>query len=172
MSEPSPFYRRLIPLTLIPGALAVDKRLVRWLDFSLVNRIYSRAAGVRERPCLLMTTLHWKTRLPRTVVLPYHRIGDRFVVVGSLAGRPQDPVWASNVRVHPETWLRVGGRDLACRAHVAHGEERQQLWKEISADGGYRAYEKRAHPRILPVVVHTPLPPGRASRPPIDRVTG
>ena len=167
--RPSSLYRQLIPLTLLPGAGAVDKALVRLLDYSVVNRIYTHAAGVRERPCLLMTTLHWKTGRPRTVVLPYHRFGNQYVVIGSLAGRPQDPVWASNVRAHPMTWLRVGGQEVFCRAHVAQGEERERLWSEISADGSYVGYMKKAHPRVLPLVVNTPVNPNEVEKPPMDR---
>jgi deazaflavin-dependent oxidoreductase (nitroreductase family) len=169
MPEPSRLYRKLIPLTLIPGALDVDKISMRLFDFSLVNRIYSRAAGVGERPCMLMTTLHWKTRLPRTVVLPYHPFGKQYVVIGSLAGRPSDPVWATNVRAHSSTWLRVGGEQLACDAHIAKGEERERLWREISGDGAYMAYQESAYPRVLPVVVHTPIDTRQQRKPAIDR---
>jgi deazaflavin-dependent oxidoreductase (nitroreductase family) len=171
MGRPSKFYRRLIPLTLIPGSLPIDKALVQLIGYSFTNRIYSKAGGMRERPCLLMTTLHWKTGEPRTVVLPYHRFGDQFVVQGSKAGRPEDPVWATNVRAHPLTWLNVGGQKVFCRAHVAQGEERQRLWKEITADGAYLAYEKSAHPRIIPLVVNTPIDPTTVTKPDIDRAT-
>jgi len=169
--KPSRFYQRLVPLTLIPGALVVDKLCMRLFSYSLVNRIYARASGMLERPCLSMTTLHWKTALPRTVVLPYQRFGDRLVVIGSLAGRPNDPVWATNVRAHPITWLRVGRRLFACRAHVAQGAERERLWKEISADGSYVHYAKSAHPRILPLVVHAPIDPAQQRKPEMDRAT-
>ncbi len=167
-AKPSRLYQRLVPLTLIPGALVVDKFCVRLFNRSLINRIYARASGMVERPCLMMTTLHWKTGLPRTVVLPYQRFGDQFVVIGSLAGRPNDPVWATNVRAHPTTWLRVDRAFFACKAHIAQGEERERLWKEISADGSYAHYAKTAHPRILPLVVHTPVDPAAQAKPEID----
>ena len=170
VGAPSKLYQRLVPLTLLPGALPLDKALVRTLDYSVVNRIYAKASGMAERRCLLMTTLHWKTGEPRTVVLPYSRFGDRYVVVGSLAGAPKDPVWVSNIRQHPTTWLRVGGQRVFCRAHVAEGEEREQLWQEISADGSYRGYAKRARPRLLPLVVHEPVDAREVTKPPIDRV--
>lgn len=169
--EPSRFYQRLVPLTLIPGALVVDKLCVRLIAYSWINRIYAKASGMRERPCLMMTTLHWKTGLPRTVVLPYQRFGERYVVIGSLAGRPNDPVWATNVRAHPTTWLRVDRRLFGCTAHIAQGEEREQLWKEISADGSYTHYQKRALPRILPLVVHTPIDPAARTKPEMDRAS-
>ena len=169
MAKPSKFYRRLVPLTLYPASLPVDRALVRLTGFSLTNRIYAKAGGVRERPCLLMTTTHWKTGVSKTVVLPYHQFGDQYVVQGSLAGRPKDPVWATNIRAHPLTWLKVQGKWLFCRAHVAQGEERERLWKSISADGAYVGYAKKAYPRIIPLVVHTPIDPDRAEKPDIDR---
>ena len=116
-----------------------------------------------------MTTVHWKTGELKTVVLPFHQFGDQYVVQGSLAGRPKDPVWATNVRAHPLSWLKVGGQRLFCRAHIAQGVERESLWKEISADGSYVGYAKRAYPRIIPLVVHTPIDPGEITKPDIDR---
>ena len=169
MPKPSKFYQRLVFLTLYPACLPVDKALVRLTGYSLVNRIYAKAGGMRERPCLLMTTLHWKTGAPKTVVLPYHPFDHRYVVQGSLAGRPQDPVWATNVRAYPFTWLKVDGAWKFYRAHIAQGEERERIWKEITSDGAYVGYAKKAYPRILPLVVHTPVDPNTVTKPDIDR---
>lgn len=171
MSEPSKFYRRLIPIVMLPICLPIDKAIVRLSGYSIVNRIYAKAGGMRERPCLLMTTVHWKTGKHKTVVLPYHQFGNQYVVQGSLAGRPQDPVWATNVRAHSTTWLRVDRKLKFCHAHIAQGEERERLWKEITSDGAYLGYAKKAYPRILPLVVHTPVDPNAAIKPEIDRAT-
>lgn len=124
MPKPSKFYQRLVFLTLYPACLPVDKALVRLTGYSLVNRIYAKAGGMRERPCLLMTTLHWKTGAPKTVVLPYHQFDHQYVVQGSLAGRPQDPVWATNVRAYPFTWLKLMGlgSSAALTSHKAMNE--------------------------------------------------
>ena len=170
MPQPSRFYRRLIPLVSNPPALALDRWLVRASGHSLVGRVYLRAGGYALRPHLLLTTIHWRSGARRTVVLPYSEDGDRYLVVGSHGGRPTDPIWALNVREHPEVWVRPRDRRWRfARAHVAQGEERERLWHAITAEGAYRYYERAAHPRVIPVVVVAPADPTAARRPLEDR---
>ena len=83
------FYRRLIPLVMIPRASVVERLVFRWTGFSLFNPIMTRASGFDPRPCLFLRTVHWKTGKTRDMVLPYLVDGGRFVVTGSLAGRPE-----------------------------------------------------------------------------------
>ena len=157
MVGPSRFWRRVIPIVSNPRGLAVDRLLVRATGHSLIGRAYLRAGGYAMRPHLLLETTHWRSGVRRTVVLPYTEDGDRLVVVGSHGGRPTDPIWALNVRARPQ--VRVRARDRRwrlARAHVAEGEERERLWRAITAEGAYRYYEKQAHPRVIPVVVIAP----------------
>ena len=163
------FYRRLIPLVMIPRASVIERLVFRWTGFSLFNPIMNGASGFEPRPCLFLRTVHWKTGKTRDMVLPYLVDGDRFVVTGSLAGRPKDPVWATNVRANGIAWVRVEGRWLFCEAHVAEGAEREALWKKNSPNGEYEGYAKMAAPRVLPLVVLTPRHPADAERPPEDR---
>ena len=170
--EPMPsqsFYRRLIPLVMIPHASVVERLVFRWTSRSLFNPIMTRASGFEPRPCLFLRTVHWNTGRTRDMVLPYLRDGDAYVVTGSLAGRPKDPVWATNVRAHGIAWIRVDGDWLFCDAHVAQGEERARLWKKNSPDGEYEGYARMAHPRILPLVVLFPRDSALAKRPSDDR---
>jgi deazaflavin-dependent oxidoreductase (nitroreductase family) len=170
MSDPSRFYRRLIPWISNPRGLAVDRWLVRATGHSLMGRAYLRAGGFPLRPHLLLTTIHWRTGARRTVVLPYSEDGDRYLVVGSHGGRPTDPIWALNVREHPEVWVRPRDRRWRfARAHVAQAGERERLWRAITAEGAYRYYERVAHPRVIPVVVVAPVDPGAGRRPLEDR---
>ena len=46
------FYRRLIPLVMIPRASVVERLVFRWTGFSLFNPIMTRASGFDLRPCL------------------------------------------------------------------------------------------------------------------------
>jgi deazaflavin-dependent oxidoreductase (nitroreductase family) len=173
MPVPSAVYRHLIPLVSNPRGLALDRWLVRATGHSLVGRVYLRAGGYALRPHLLLTTIHWKSGALRTVVLPYSEDGARYLVVGSHGGRPTDPVWARNLRAHPEVWVRPRDRRWRfARAHVAQGEERDRLWRIITAEGAYRYYERMAHPRVIPVVVLEPADPGAAPRPSEDRAAG
>jgi hypothetical protein len=58
MSEPSRFWRHVIPWISHPAGLAVDRWLVRATGHSLMGRAYLRAGGYPVRPHLLLTTLH------------------------------------------------------------------------------------------------------------------
>jgi deazaflavin-dependent oxidoreductase (nitroreductase family) len=170
MSEPSRLWRRVIPWISHPAGLAVDRWLVRATGHSLMGRAYLRAGGYPVRPHLLLTTLHWRTGARRTVVLPYSEDAGRYLVVGSHGGRPTDPIWALNVRAHPTVWVRPADRRWRlAKAHVAQGDERERLWRGITADGSYLYYAKHSQPRVIPIVVIEPVEPAAAHRPREDR---
>jgi deazaflavin-dependent oxidoreductase (nitroreductase family) len=140
-----------------PRWLAWDRRCVRITGYSFVNRAFEEAAGVAHRPVLLLTTRHHTRDQQRTVVLPYYADADRFVVVGSHGGRPDDAVWTRNLRAHPDdVRVRARFRWRGVHSHEARGEERSRLWKEITKDGAYLHYEKTAAPRVIPLMVLTP----------------
>ena len=164
---PSRLHQRLIPWLSNPRGLAVDRWLVRLTGFSFMGRMYERAGGSTPRPHLLVETTHWKTGIRKTIVLPYQVIEDRYVVVGSHGGRPTDPIWALNLRAHPQVWVRPktsswvrpkGGARQFCQAHRARGAERELLWKVVSEGGAYLHYKKTAHPRVIPLFVLDPEP--------------
>jgi deazaflavin-dependent oxidoreductase (nitroreductase family) len=136
-----------------PTGLRLDRWLVAATGFSFVNQFYGRAAGLAPRPCLLLTTRHHETGVPRSVVLPYQRDGRRILVVGSHGGRPTDAIWAKNLRVHPDCEVRRRWRTQPSIAREAMGAERDHVWKIVTQDGGYLGYEKMAAPRVIPVFV-------------------
>ncbi len=162
MSEakpPSRFHQRLIPWLSNPRGLAVDRLLVRATGYSFMGRMYERAGGSKPRPHLLVQTTHWKTGVRKTIVLPYQVVDGRYVVVGSHGGRPTDPIWALNLRAHPEVWVRPKGASWQfCRAHMARDAERDVLWKVVSQGGAYLHYKKTAYPRRIPLFAFDPEP--------------
>lgn len=147
---------RLALLFSNPLGLRLDRGLVAATGFSLINQFYARAGGFTPRPCLLLTTRHHETGAPRAVVLPYRRDGECWLVVGSHGGRPNDAVWAKNLRAHPEVGIRVGWRRIPVSAREATGVERERAWKIVTDDGAYLGYAKMAHPRVIPVFVLAP----------------
>lgn len=134
-----------------PAGLRFDRALVATTGFSLINQFYSRAGGFRPRPCLLLTTRHHAHGTKRSVVLPYRRDGERWLVVGSHGGRPTDAVWARNLRAHPEAEIRLGWRRIPVRAEEAVGDARTRDWALVTDDGAYRGYQRAAAPRVIPV---------------------
>ena len=88
------------------------------------------------------------------------------VLIASNGGAQRHPGWYHNVRANPDVhFLTRDGVRRACRASVAHGPERERLWL-LATDvyNGYTAYQLRARPREIPVVVLEPTYPPQAPR--------
>lgn len=139
--------------------LAVDKWLIRWTGFSLMSLQYALAGGNRYMPTLLLTTIGAKSGELRTVALPYLEWQGRYVVIGSNAGGPTDPHWVGNLCRDAHCWLYVGRRKKAALAHVASGEERQELFQFVTRNKPNVArYQERAraYGREVPLVVLAP----------------
>jgi deazaflavin-dependent oxidoreductase (nitroreductase family) len=139
---------------------AFDRALVRFSGFSFITWQYAKAAGVGYRSTLLLTTIGRRSGELRPRALPYHRDGDRFVVVGSNGGGPKDPDWVWNVRANSSAWVHVQRRKIAVRAHVAEDEEYERLFASIAAKGdSLPRYQERASQfgRTVPLVVLQPL---------------
>lgn len=144
---------------------AFDRWLVRRTGFSVITWQYSKAGGNAYQPTLLLTTIGRRTGELRERALPYHRDGDRYVVIGSNGGGPKDPDWVFNVRADENVWLCVDRRNVAARARVAQGDERARLFALVdSKRDSLRRYQERASTfgREVPLVVLTPRP-GRGS---------
>jgi deazaflavin-dependent oxidoreductase (nitroreductase family) len=138
---------------------AFDRALVRYTGFSFITWQYAKAAGVGYRSTLLLTTIGKRSGALRSRALPYHRDGDRFVVVGSNGGGPKDPDWVWNVRANGSAWVNVKRRRIAVSAHVAEGDEYERLFAMISAKGdSLPRYQERAATfgRTVPLVVLQP----------------
>jgi hypothetical protein len=62
------------------------------------------------------------------------------------------------MRVNSQIWIRIDRKLRPATARLATGDERQQLWDEITArEKVYIAYQERAKPyRELPIFVLTP----------------
>jgi deazaflavin-dependent oxidoreductase (nitroreductase family) len=147
---------------------AVDRFLVRWMGWSMITWQYTRAAGRRYQPSLLLTTIGRRTGQLRSSVLPYYRVGDDLVVCGTRGGGPYDPLWADNLRTDAHCWLRVRRRSVPATGRVATGEERAALFEAVAAQhGGLRRYQQQAsaYGREMPLVVLTPRSPGAPPRP-------
>lgn len=136
-----------------------DQWLVRRTGFSIVTWQYGKAGGNPYQPSLLLTTVGKRSGRLRPKVLPYYADGDRYLVVGSNGGGPTDPDWVWNIRANEAAWVRVHRRDVAVRAHVAQGAERDELFAKITAVRDSLArYQERASSfgREVPIVVLEP----------------
>ena len=136
-----------------------DQFLVRHTGFSIVTWQYAKAGGNAYLPTLLLTTIGKRSGRLRTKALPFYTDGERYLVLGSNGGGPNDPDWVWNLRANEAAWVRVRRRDGAVRAHVALGEERERLFAQITTQRDSLArYQERAstYGRDVPIVVLTP----------------
>ena len=107
-------------------------------------------------PILLLTTTGARTGRRSTVPLGF-AVDDsgRVFVVASKAGAPRHPAWFHNLRANPSVTVELGDQSFQARAVVTAGEERDGLYRRVSAMGS--EYEKNTD-RVFPVVVLEGVP--------------
>jgi deazaflavin-dependent oxidoreductase (nitroreductase family) len=121
-------------------------------------RVYRETSGERGyhwrgTTVLLLTAKGRRSGEPRTMPLIHRTDGDRWVVVASKGGAPQNPSWFENLMADPEATIQVRGDVVPVRASVAKGEERSRLWSEMTEVWpAYDDYQARTE-REIPVVV-------------------
>ncbi len=106
---------------------------------------------------LLLTTRGARSGEERTTPLMYHRDGERYVVVASKAGAPDNPAWYHNLRAHPVARVEVaagaGTETFEVTAGEAVGAERERMWADrVAIAPGFQDYQRKTSRRI-PVVV-------------------
>jgi deazaflavin-dependent oxidoreductase (nitroreductase family) len=102
---------------------------------------------------LILTVAGAATGKLRTFPLGYTREGERYVVVGSNSGGPEQPAWLANVRANPDVTVEAAGETFRARATVTEGTERRRLLDaHQAAIPIFKRYEEMTE-RELPVVV-------------------
>jgi len=106
---------------------------------------------------VLLTTTGARSGVKRTTPLMYHRDGERYVVVASKAGAPDNPAWYHNLKAHPVAIVEVatasGTETFEVRAAEAHGEEGERIWADrVAIAPGFQEYQRNTSRRI-PVIV-------------------
>jgi deazaflavin-dependent oxidoreductase (nitroreductase family) len=118
------------------------------------GRLTGKASGM---PVVKLTTIGRRSGQPRSTMLtsPLHD-DDRVVLVASYGGDDRDPMWYSNLVANPDVDVTMNGSTRAMRARVAEGDERTQLWEELTAHHDNYAGYQRKTARQIPVVVLEP----------------
>ena len=121
-------------------------------------RVYRETDGEhgydwRGTTILLLTTVGRKSAEARTTPLIHRTDGDRWVVVASKGGTPENPSWYENLQADPEATIQVKGDEIPVRATTAQGEERTRLWSlMVEVWPAYDDYQTKTE-REIPVVV-------------------
>jgi deazaflavin-dependent oxidoreductase (nitroreductase family) len=110
----------------------------------------------RGVPTLLLTTRGRKSGQARRTPLIYGQDGDRYIIVASLGGAPQHPLWYNNLTADPKVRIQVGDRVLDATARTATDEEKPTLWRVMTGIWpDYDSYQAKTE-RQIPVVVLEP----------------
>jgi deazaflavin-dependent oxidoreductase (nitroreductase family) len=121
-------------------------------------RVYRETAGERGyhwrgTTILLLTTEGRTSGESRTTPLIHRTDGDRWVVVASKGGAPENPSWFENLKANPDGAIQVLGEESPVRATAADGEERARLWSLMAEVWpAYDDYQAKTD-REIPVVV-------------------
>ena len=104
-------------------------------------------------PMILVTMTGAKSG--RTIVKPlvYSKDGDRFVIVASFAGAPNNPPWYHNLVKNPVITVEIGAEKFQVRAKTTSGAERERLFNQHAALMPIFNDYKKKTTRQIPVFV-------------------
>lgn len=123
-------------------------------------RVYRETGGERGyhwrgTTILLLSTRGRSSGEDRTTPLIHRTDGERWVIVASKGGTPENPSWYENLRADPKAEIQVEAEKIPVVASTAEGEERARLWKLMAEVWpAYDEYQERTD-REIPVVVLT-----------------
>ena len=110
----------------------------------------------RGTTILLLRTTGRRSGEPRTMALIERPDGDRWVVVASKGGAPENPGWFKNLQADPDVEIQVKADVIPVRASVAEGQERERLWSLMTEVWpAYDEYQQKTD-REIPVVILSP----------------
>ena len=108
-------------------------------------------------PCILVTHTGNKTGAIRKIPLMRVKVDDSYVLIGSMGGQPNNPVWVYNIRANPDVEIRDATELFDMRVReVTDEQERLRLWSAaVAAYPPYEDYQNKTT-RKIPVFVATP----------------
>jgi deazaflavin-dependent oxidoreductase (nitroreductase family) len=109
-------------------------------------------------PVIIVTHTGNKTGAIRKTPLMRVKDGVNYILVGSMGGAPDNPVWVYNLRARSEVEIRDNTEVHAMRVHeVSDDAERARLWKlAVAAYPPYEEYQAKTTRRI-PIFVAEPM---------------
>ena len=106
---------------------------------------------------MLLTTVGARSGKERISPVMFHRDGERYVVVASKGGAPDNPAWYNNLKANPvaraEVGTATGTETFEVTASEAEGEERDRMYAErVAIAPGFGEYQRMTS-RQIPVVI-------------------
>ncbi|MGB9224797.1 nitroreductase family deazaflavin-dependent oxidoreductase [Mycobacterium sp.] len=103
-------------------------------------------------PLVLMTSTGAKSGAPRLNLIGYFDIDGKIYIVGSAAGRDNNPAWVHNIRANPQVSVEIGP-DAPKPATVRElpRDERDSIYRTVVEQApGFGEYQERTD-RVIPV---------------------
>ena len=164
---------RPIPIRSLHGGLAMANYIPSPRDWVREQvELYESSGGTKGTtlrdtglPVVIVTHIGNKTGAIRKT--PLMRVKDRnnYVLIGSVGGAPNDPVWVHNLRVNPDVQIRDEMVVSPMRVREVKDEgERSRLWKlAVASFPPYAEYQERTSRRIPVFVAEQTQSPAQTS---------
>lgn len=109
-------------------------------------------------PCIIVTHMGNRSGAIRKIPLMRVKVGDAYVLIGSMGGQPKNPVWVYNLRANPDVEIRDATQVFKMRVReVEEDPERARLWAaSAEAYPPYNDYQAKTSRRI-PVFIAEPV---------------
>ena len=109
-------------------------------------------------PCIIVTHVGNKTDAIRKIPLMRIKVENSYVLIGSYAGRPKNPVWVYNLRANPDVEMRDKTETFKMRVReVTDNQERERLWNiSVKTYPPYNDYQAKTS-RKIPVFIAEPV---------------
>ena len=123
--------------------------------------VYRRSGGrvlglIGGQPVLLLQTTGRRSGQTRTTPVQYLSQGENFVVVAANHGARHPPAWYLNLCAKARGRIRVGDQNFDVATREVSGDERTELWRQLSAANRYLPGVQTKAGRQLPLLVLTP----------------
>ncbi|BCZ23826.1 hypothetical protein MTY59_36810 [Mycobacterium senriense] len=103
-------------------------------------------------PLLLLTSTGARSGAQRVNPVAYFDIDDKIYVVGSAAGRDNNPAWVHNIRANPRVSIEIGSEPAKpATARELPRDERDSIYPVVVERApGFSEYQQRTD-RLIPV---------------------
>jgi deazaflavin-dependent oxidoreductase (nitroreductase family) len=104
------------------------------------------------RQMIILHTKGAKSGQPRVTPLVYLPDGDRYLIVASMGGAPNNPAWYHNLAANPDVTAEVGTETFRATATVLKGEERDRAFAAVVEKMPFFGDYQRKTTRTIPVI--------------------
>ncbi len=139
-------------------------KLLTWLTISVIAPLDRRLLlftngriSLTGSTTLLLITIGAKSGKTRHSSLPGLFHGDKIVLLASKGGATTHPGWYHNIVKNSEVEIISHGTRITYSTEITEGEKREKFWLWLLEQwSGFAAYQEKAAPRIIPVIVLSP----------------